>query len=222
MRPNLALGPIDSVAQYLLYVSIVVLGVLLPILVQKWRQRRHDAALVRRTLDALAEESRSNRGKLAKSRASFAELARLFEEQYGYYEALWHRLGKPDGGGPAPAPPELNDVALTLPSLTRTAWDVAHVSHALALLPTDPLARFTRAYYLQGVLAGDFSSPLNVVTQAEALAAPIDLADRRNVEARLHAIAVGRAAVRAQIALSDGTLQAYDAALADAGTARST
>jgi len=39
------------------------------------------------------------------------------------------------------------------------------------------------------------------------------------VEARLHAIAVGRAAVRAQIALSDGTLQAYDAALADAGAA---
>jgi hypothetical protein len=219
MRPNLALGPIDSAAQYLLYVSIVVLGVLLPILVQKWRQRRQDAALARRTLDALAEENRSNRSKLAKSRESFAELARLFEEQYDYYEALWHRLGKPDAGDPAPPPPELDDVALILPSLTRTAWDVAHVSHALALLPADPLARFTRAYYLQGVLADDLSSRLNVVTQAEALAAPIDLADRRNVEARLHATAVGRAAVRAQIALAEGTLQAYDAALANTGTA---
>ena len=219
MRPNLALGPIDSVAQYLLYVSIVVLGVLLPILVQKWRQRRMDAALVRRTLDALAEEIRGNRGRLAKSRASFAELGRLFEEQYRYYETLWQRLAKPDADGPAPSPPQPDDVALTLPSLTRTAWDVAHVSHALALLPVDPLARFTRAYYLQGVLAAELSSQLNVVTQAEALAAPIDLADRRNVEARLHAIAVGRAAVRAQLALSDGTLQAYDAALADAGTA---
>jgi hypothetical protein len=219
MRPNLALGPIDSVAQYLLYVSIVVLGVLLPILVQKWRQHRQDAALVRRTLDALAEENRSNRGKLAKSRESFAVLARLFEEQYRYYEALWHRLGTPDAGDPAPQPPELDDVTLTLPSLTRTAWDVAHVSHALALLPADRLARFTRAYYLQGVLADDLSPQLNAVTQAEALATPIDLSDRRNVEARLHAIAVGRAAVRAQIALSDGTLQAYDAALADAGAA---
>jgi hypothetical protein len=221
MRPNLALGPIDSVAQYLLYVSIVVLGVLLPILVQKWRQRRQDAALVRRTLDALAEENRSNRSKLAKSRASFAELARLFEEQYRYYEALWHRLGASGAGDPAPGPPEFGDVTLRLPSLTRTAWDVAHVSNALALLPAERLAPFTRAYYLQGVLADDLSSPLNVVTQAEALAAPIDLADRRNVEARLHAIAVGRAAVRAQIALSDGTLQAYDAALADAGAVRS-
>ena len=219
MRPNLALGPIDSVAQYLLYVSIVVLGVLLPILVQKWRQRRMDAALVRRTLDALAEEIRGNRGRLAKSRASFAELGRLLEEQYGHYEALWQRLGNPDAGGPAPSPPGLDDVALTLPSLTRTAWDVAHVSHALALLPADPLARFTRAYYLQGILADDLSSRLNVVMQAEALAVPIDLADRRNVEARLHAIAVGRAAVRAQLALSDGTLQAYDTALADTGAA---
>ena len=219
MRPNLALGPIDSVAQYLLYVSIVVLGVLLPILVQKWRQRRQDAALVRSTLAALAEEAGNNRNKLAKSRDSFAELARLFEEQYGYYEALWHRLGKPDAGDPAPLPPELVDVALTFPSLTRTAWDVAHVSNALALLPAERLARFTRAYYLQGVLADDLSSPLNVVTQAEALAAPIDLADRRNVEARLHAIAVGRAALRAQLALSDGTLQAYDAVLANTGEA---
>jgi hypothetical protein len=219
VRPNLALGPIDSVAQYLLYVSIVVLGVLLPIVVQKWRQRRLDAVLVRRTLDALAAESRSNRGKLANSRESFAELARQFDEQYGYYEALWHRLGKPDAGGTAPPPPEPDDVALTLPSLTRTAWDVAHVSHALVLLPADALARFTRAYYMQGILADDLSSPLNVITQAEALAAPIDLSERRNVEARLHAIAVVRAAVRARIALSDFTLQAYDAALADAGAA---
>jgi len=40
MRPNLALGPIDGVVQYLVYLSIVVLGVLLPLLIQKWRQRR--------------------------------------------------------------------------------------------------------------------------------------------------------------------------------------
>jgi hypothetical protein len=219
VRPNLALGPIDSVAQYLLYVSIVVLGVLLPILVQKWRQRRQDAALVRRTLAALAEESRNNRSKLAKSRESYGELARLFDQQYRYYEALWHRLGTPDADSTAPQQPELADVVLTFPSLTRTAWDVAHFSNALALLPAERLARFTRAYYLQGVLADDLSSPLAIVTQAEALGSPLDLGERRNVESRLHAIAVGRAAVRAQIALSDGALAAYDAALADAEAA---
>jgi hypothetical protein len=218
LRPNFALGPIDSLAQYLLYVSIVVLGVLLPILVQKWRQRRQDAALVARTLAALAEESRGNRGKLARSRDSFAELAQLFDEQYRYYEALWHRLGNAEPDGPEPKAPELADVFLTFPSLTRTAWDVAHVANALALLPAERLARFTRAYYLQGVLADDLSSALRIVTQAESLAAPIDLADRRSVEARLHAIAAGRSAVRAQIALSNGTLEAYDAALADPGT----
>ena len=57
------------------------------------------------------------------------------------------------------------------------------------------------------------------MTQAEALGSPLDLGERRNVESRLHAIAVGRAAVRAQIALSDGALAAYDAALADAEAA---
>lgn len=216
MRPNLALGPIDSVAQYLLYVSIVVLGVLLPILVQKWRQRRQDAALVRRTLASLADEMRANRAKLANSRKSFANLADLFDEQYRYYETHWHRLGGPDAGGVETAPPELADIALTFPSLTRTAWDVAHFSHALALLPAERLARLTRAYYLQGILADNLGTPLNVVTQAETLAVPLDLRERRNVEARLHAIAAARATVRAQVVLSDGALEAYDAALADA------
>ena len=86
------------------------------------------------------------------------------------------------------------------------------------LLPAEPLARFTRAFYLQGVLSEGFSSPLAAVTQAEALGAPLDLGERRNVEARRHAIALGRGGVRAQIALSDGTLAACDAALADAAT----
>ncbi len=93
------------------------------------------------------------------------------------------------------------------------------LDRARLLVHVLPLARFTRAYYLQGVLAEDFSSPLAVVTQAEALGTPLDLGERRNVEARLHAIALGRGAVRAQIALSDGTLAAYDAALADPGPA---
>ena len=216
MRPNLALGPIDSVAQYLLYVSIVVLGVLLPILVQKWRQRRQDAALVRRTLATLADEMRANRAKLARSRESFANLAALFDEQYRYYEAHWHRLDGPDAGAVDARPPELADIALTFPSLTRTAWDVAHVSNALALLPAERLARLTRAYYLQGVLADNLATPLSIVTQAETLAVPLDLRERRNVEARLHAIAAARASVRAQVVLSDGALEAYDTALAEA------
>ncbi len=53
MRPNLAFGPIDSVEQYLVYLSIVVLGVLLPLLVRKWRQRREHARLLAQTLTAL-------------------------------------------------------------------------------------------------------------------------------------------------------------------------
>jgi len=215
MRPNLALGPIDSVAQYLLYVSIVVLGVLLPILVQKWRQRRQDAALVRRTLASLADEMRANRARLAKSRGSFANLAALFDELYRHYEALWHRFDHPEAEGAEGKAPEQADVPLMFPSLTRTAWDVAHVSHALALLPDERLALLTRAYYLQGILADNLPGSLDIVTQAETLAVPLDLRERRNVEARLHAIAAARAAVRAQMALSDGTLDAYDKALAD-------
>jgi hypothetical protein len=219
VRPNLALGPIDSVAQYLLYVSIVVLGVLLPILVQKWRQRRQDAMLVQRTLAALVDEIGGNRRKLAVSRDSFTALAAAFDAQYRHYEEIWRRLREDDTADREPEPPESIDLTVTLPALLQTAWDVAHVSSALALLPREQLSRFTRAYYLQGVLAQNQSVQRDVAIQSEALDAPLDLRHRPNVEARLQALAVARGAVRNQITLSDATLQAYDAALAQCAAA---
>ena len=69
MRPNLALGPIDSVTQYLLYLSIVVLGVLLPLLLNKWRTRREKQQLLERTLKALTAETTANRKRVLSSRA---------------------------------------------------------------------------------------------------------------------------------------------------------
>jgi len=216
MRPNFALGPIDSVSQYLIYVSIVVLGVLLPVLLQKWRQRRQDALLVQRTLAALRDEITGNRRKLATSRDSFVGLAAVFDEQYRHYEGLWHRLGENAAADLEPRPPESPDVTVTLPALLKTAWDVAHVSNALALLPRERLVPFTRAYYLQDALADNQSVQRHVAIESEALDIPLDLRHRPNVEARLQALAYARAAVRHQVSLSDATLRAYDDALAEA------
>lgn len=217
MRPNLAFGPIDSIAQYLLYLSIVVLGVLLPILVHKWRQRRQESQLARRTLAALREELAANRDRLAASRDSFVGLAASLQRQYDGYAAIWQRHRAPPPGDSGVAPPPAEDVSISIPLLTRTAWDVAHVSHALALLPSPQLAVLTRAYHLQGVIAETRTLQLEVAMKLEALDTPLDLRERANVEARLQALAIAQAAVRYQVALSNSALEACEAALSGAG-----
>lgn len=217
MRPNLAFGPIDSIAQYLLYLSIVVLGVLLPILVHKWRQRRQESQLAARTLAALREELAGNRERLSASRNSFAALEDVLQRQYRHYEALWRPLAGGAPGNPDAQPPAAEDVAINIPRLIRTAWDVAHVSHALALLPSSQLALLTRAYHLQGILAETRTLQLDVAMKLEALETPLDLREQRNVEARLQTLAIAKAAVRYQVSLSASALDACDAALSGVG-----
>lgn len=213
MRPNFAFGPIDSAAQYLLYLSIVVLGVLLPILVHKWRQRRQEAQLAQRTLASLRDELAANRDRLAASRDSFVALEALLHRHYEHYDALWRRLRAGSPGDSAAQPPPAEDVSISIPPLTRTAWDVAHVAHALALLPSAQLAALTRAYNLQGVIADTRNLQLEVAMKLEALDAPLDLRQPANVESRLQALAIARAAVRYQLSLSTSALDAYAAAL---------
>jgi len=92
MRPNLALGPIDSVTQYLLYFSIVVLGVLLPLLANKWRTRREQAALLARTLLALQSEVAANRRRAVSSRETLVHLRDQLDLLRAHRHALRLRL----------------------------------------------------------------------------------------------------------------------------------
>ena len=70
MRPNLAFGPIDSVTQYLLYLSVVVFGILLPLAIQKWIKARHEKQLLASTRIAVSDEIRANLKKVRESRDS--------------------------------------------------------------------------------------------------------------------------------------------------------
>ncbi|MBK7792938.1 MAG: hypothetical protein IPJ62_10720 [Betaproteobacteria bacterium] len=151
MRPNFALGPIDSIAQYLLYVSIVVLGVVLPLLVQKWRQRRERSLLLARTIRTLRDELGANRERLLVSRGSFEVLGNALHGDYEHYLRLWHGLRDAADPPLEPLPPPAEDRLITLASLSRTAWEVAQLSNALPTIAPDQLRELTRAYVLQTV-----------------------------------------------------------------------
>ena len=219
MRPNLALGPIDSLSQYLIYVSIVVLGVLLPLLVQRWRQARQNANLADRTLRALTDELTSNRDRLVVSRASFDELADALRQEYGRYEKRWRELrATPEAPLPDAEFEKGPENSVRLSALTHTAWEIAHLSQALPLLPAERLAAFTRAYHLQELYAESRALYLESTMRAEALDTPADLRQIANVEHRLRCLAVLQSAVRYHRAITSTVLEAYERAIAASPT----
>jgi hypothetical protein len=210
MRPNLAFGPIDSIAQYLLYVSVVVLGVVLPLLVQMWRQKRHDAKLVAETLSSLTREIQSNRERLSKSRDSFKALWEALSEEYDQYVKLWGRLGEDGVARQSIEPPSSTGVSVSFAALTSTAWEVAHLSGGSRLMSGSVLAKLTRVYHLQKVFEDSRLLYLEISFRANALEAPMSLSNRSIVEGRLQSLAVSRAAARYQADLAETVLVAHD------------
>lgn len=213
MRPNLALGPIDSVTQYLLYLSIVVLGVLLPLLAQKWRTRRERAALLARTLTALNAEVVANRKRVLSSHETLVRLRDRLDTFRVHRLALSKRLR--DSSQPVPdSPPEDMDWGVNVPLITRTAWDVARLADALMLLPEARLNACTRVYHLQEVFERDRAALLATLMQIELLSLPADMQRAETVDAQLQTLTVAVATLRYQVGLAEGMIAAYDAALA--------
>jgi hypothetical protein len=212
MRPNFALGPIDSVTQYLLYLSIVVLGVLLPLLLNKWRTRREQRALLERTLKAMNAEIAANRKRVLSSHETLVRLREQLEVYRRHRLALSKRLRNADEPLPV-APPDDASWDVNVPLVTRTAWDVARLADALALLPEERLNAYTRVFHIQEVFERDRTALLAVLMQLELLELPADIARPESVDAQLQTLTVALATVRYHVGLAEGMIAAYDAAL---------
>lgn len=213
MRPNLALGPIDSVTQYLLYLSIVVLGVLLPLLLNKWRTRREQQQLRERTLKAMTAEIVANRKRVVSSRETLVPLRERLNQYREHRLALRKHLHDPKHPAPAETPEDASwDV--NVPLITRTAWDVARLADALVLLPEEQLKAYTRVFHIQDVFERDRAALLAVLMQLELLDLPADINRPETLDAQLQTLTVAVATIRYQVGLADGMIAAYDAALA--------
>jgi hypothetical protein len=213
MRPNLALGPIDSVTQYLLYLSIVVLGVLLPLLLNKWRTRREKQQLLERTLKALNAEIVANRKRVLSSRDTLVPLLERLTQYRAHRLALRKHLHDAKNPAPAESPPD-STWDVNVPLITRTAWDVARLADALVLLPEEQLKAYTRVFHIQEVFERDRAALLAVLMQLELLDLPADIKRPETLDAQLQTLTVAVATIRYQVGLADGMISAYDAALA--------
>jgi hypothetical protein len=217
MRPSLAFGPIDSIAQYLLYVSVVVLGVALPLLIQKWRKKREDAGLVVRTAVALKEELAGNKARLLESKATIEAFLADLDGCYEKYALIWHSIHNTGQAGRAHEQPMLPDRPLNVAATSQVAWDVARYSNALPLLSTGQLRAVTKAYSLQAAFEATRNTLLESAFKAELLDTPVRLDDAPSIERRLELLATARSIARAQIGLLSSATSAYDIAIATLG-----
>ncbi len=212
MRPNLAFGPIDSVMQYLLYLSVVVLGVLLPVLVQKWRTRREKAKLLQRSVVALRAEIEGNHQRMLQVRDSFANATTLLAANVAHLKSLRERVVA-DPSQPATAPAEQN-LNISLGLTAATAWDVARLAGALVLVPAEQLTALTRAYQVQEFYETNRAMLLQTLMKSTALDLPADLRQLSSLDARLEGFTVAHAVLQYQTGLAQGLIDAYSTALA--------
>lgn len=211
MRPNLAFGPIDSLTQYLLYLSVVVFGILLPLAIQRWAKRRQERLLLAATRASLADEVAANRARVQKSHDSFVALAAHLGDEIAQYRALWEAAARPPAGDHLPEPPATDDLPVVYAATVRTAWDTASIRQALPLLPANALAAYARAYQLQHALEQNRESFLAAAMRTSALEAPTDLRVAGNVERRIATLLELQAFARHHAGLAGSLLAAYDA-----------
>jgi hypothetical protein len=213
VRPNLAFGPIDSVTQYLLYLSVVVFGILLPLAIQKWLKTRHDKQLLVTTRTALAEEVSANLKKVLKSRDSFVTLAALLEDEIAQYKGIWEKQANAATRSSEPTTPANTDSPVTYAAPIQTAWDIANIRQALPLMPATELAAYARAYQLQLALEQNRSTFLAVAMRANSLDAPTDLTCLQNIERRIEILLELQAMSRHHAGLTQALADAYEEAL---------
>jgi hypothetical protein len=218
MRPNLALGPIDSMSQYLLYLSIVVLGVLLPLLLNKWRSRREAKALLVRTVLAIDTEIAANRRRVVASIKTVVQMRDRLGADRDHRLALRRHRIDPAAHVAPPEPVEDAEHNVSVPLLTRTAWDVARLADALVLLPDARLGAYTRVFQMQDVFDRDRSALLQTLMQIELLDLPADMTQLGTIDSQLQTLTLAHAVLRYQVGLLEGMIATYDAALAATGT----
>jgi hypothetical protein len=194
--------------QYLLYLSIVALGILVPLVVQRVLKTRSERSLVGRTLRSLNSETTANRDRLAASLGSLEELSTALGAEVDRYIRLRNHAanGTLEAETSAPAAELHVSYAMT----TRTAWDTAVLAQALPLLPSADLLRYTKIYRLQQIFDDSRTFFLEAAMKTNWLDAPFDHRSLEAVDRRIECLLVLRASLHHVTDLAKSLLQAYD------------
>jgi len=160
-------GPIRSIREYLVHLSMVVLGILIALGLEQWREASHNRAVAQRALDDMLTEMRDNRAQVAKADAELKELLAFVQKGLDLQkQAIEARRTH----SKAPAQPEREAHVFETPTLSTAAWDNALAMQALGRIDFEMERRLARIYSEQRDVKEAQRSFSSVATHLDTMA----------------------------------------------------
>jgi len=210
LRPNLAFGPIDSITQYLLYLSVVAIGILVPLAIQKYLQRRKERSMVDFASANLTTELRDNFETLSKAHHTFERLQQKLADEVAWYEATWDSIQA--GERPSGQPP-LEVSPIKYPIARTTAWEMAKLSNTLPLIPSKRLLSLSAAYRSLALYNDRREIFIQLNIQSNSIDARFDVSNCSAVERRMEILLIQQASAKYQLSVSEGAILCVKAAV---------
>jgi hypothetical protein len=136
-------GPLRSIRDYLVHLSMVVVGILIALGLEQWRAAREDHAIAQRALDDMRAEIVENRTDLAKATTQLEQIRphidALFDLQRQAIEAQLKHTARPTD-----PVPESNEI--DFPGFSTAAWDGALAMQALGKIDPETARRIAHIY----------------------------------------------------------------------------
>ncbi len=139
-------GPIRSIREYLVHLSMVVLGILIALGLEQWREASHSHAIAQRALDDMLTEMRDNRAQVA---TALAELVQLLPYVQGLLDLQRQAIEARRTHAKPPAEPQLSSHGVDWPTFSTAAWDNALAMQALGRIDFETERKLARVYSRQ-------------------------------------------------------------------------
>lgn len=141
-------GKLHGVKDYLVHLSMIVLGILIALGLEGWREARHHQELVRRSIEAMRAEVQTNKKLLEQALGGYQRSRPLLARELARIEAAAQarRAGR---SGTHFAEGRGDRLEVELPLLYAGAWQAALSSQAFSYMDFEQARRWSSVYAQQ-------------------------------------------------------------------------
>jgi len=209
-------GAIRSIRDYLVHLSMVVLGILIALGLEQWREASHNHAIAQRALDDMLVEIRENRTEVV---GAALELKEQLPDLQAHRDLQLKAIEA--GRTHSKPPPEARPASHTFhtPTLSTAAWDNALAMQALGRIDFETARKLARVYSEQREVKDAQRSFIAVATHLDAMAGrALNDTPERMIERYGRLEEVGISMINLDAAYGQ-LLKAYDQAATPTGSA---
>jgi hypothetical protein len=157
---------IDSIKQFLLHLVMIVLGIVIALGLEQWRESLHHKSIAERALNEITQEMGKNQALIRKNLPTFEKVTKQVEDMLVAQKAAIKAYESKTGPVPEPKD-EDGDVGML--GLQSTAWSMANINQALSYMPHETAVKLSRIYNAQIMITGMHSNSFQMLSGVMAL-----------------------------------------------------